>query len=313
MSTNNFINNLLRVNNYICSQGILWNQGQGGNVSVKLDNDQLCIKPSGFRLSDLKNMADFVSVNFKKINYSLNELVSSNFDEITCEARYSKILESSKINTLSTLRPSMELGFHSVIPSRFVMHFHSILCLLLLEKPCTNFLSKLKSKFPIEEIGYFTPGFSLTKKLMNQNFDKKIFLLKNHGVILHFDDIDDFEIFQNFHNEVFLGLNSIFQTDISIVVNKIIDTYTLPAYFKHFFPDAAIVESQIRNNLIENPDNTYSVKTNSHSSRNALENWQAIQIIQQIFPDCETLSSVEVLKLIKLPTEIARIKQMENL
>lgn len=312
MNNDILINNLLRVNEYICSQGVLWNQGQGGNVSVKTSDSALYIKPSGFRLDDLNDISDFIKVDFHMLNESLTKIIAANKNETYSEMNYSQALELSKLDSSSPLRPSMELGFHSVIPSKYVLHFHSLLCMLLLEKPCSELLLKLKTNYPISDLDYFTPGFFLTKKLMNQNFTKKIYLLKNHGVIFHFDDPNEFEMFKSFHLDLLIGLNTVFKLDCLKIVEDTLNSRSISCDFKYFFPDIAIMEDKIKKNLVKEKNNTYFIRQEESVSVNILENWQAICIIQKIFPGCETLPTVEVNKLVNLPSEIARIKQMEK-
>lgn len=125
---------------------------KGGNISVKLKDD-IIIKSSGV---DLKSEIDRVSTKDKSFEF------------------YKKWTE------IDYLKPSMEINFHKAIKSKYVLHYHPVYILLLQDD----------LPFDADVIKYIKPGSDeLTEAVSKCN--KKIIYLKNHGVILHSDSIQE--------------------------------------------------------------------------------------------------------------------------
>ena len=125
---------------------------KGGNISVKLKDD-IIIKSSGV---DLKSEIDRVSTKDKSFEF------------------YKKWTE------IDYLKPSMEINFHKAIKSKYVLHYHPVYILLLQDD----------LPFDADVIDYIKPGSDeLTEAVSKCN--KKIIYLKNHGVILHSDSLQE--------------------------------------------------------------------------------------------------------------------------
>jgi hypothetical protein len=131
---------------------------KGGNISVKLKDD-IIIKSSGV---DLKSEIDRVSTKDKSFEF------------------YKKWTE------IDYLKPSMEINFHKAIKSKYVLHYHPVY-ILLLQDDLT---------FDADVIDYIKPGSDeLTEAVSKCN--KKIIYLKNHGVILHSDSLQEIKDLYN--------------------------------------------------------------------------------------------------------------------
>lgn len=131
---------------------------KGGNISVKLKDD-IIIKSSGV---DLKSEIDRVSTKDKSFEF------------------YKKWTE------IDYLKPSMEINFHKAIKSKYVLHYHPIYILLLQDD----------LPFDADVIKYIKPGSDeLTEAVSKCN--KKIIYLKNHGVILHSNSIQEIKDLYN--------------------------------------------------------------------------------------------------------------------
>lgn len=125
---------------------------KGGNISVKIKND-IIIKSSGV---DLKSEIDRVSTKDKTFEF------------------YKKWTE------IDYLKPSMEINFHKAIKSKYVLHYHPVYILLLQDD----------LPFDADVIDYIKPGSDeLTEAVSKCN--KKVIYLKNHGVILHSDSLQE--------------------------------------------------------------------------------------------------------------------------
>ena len=95
-------------------QPIEYTQGGGGNTSVKLNDELMAVKASGFKLKQINPKEGYVVVNYKKILEYYNQV------DLNQERDYEK--ESTEfVNNnivkwrLKKLRPSVETGFHSAL------------------------------------------------------------------------------------------------------------------------------------------------------------------------------------------------------
>ena len=112
----NEINRFIDISNEIGSD-VAFVQAGGGNTSVKLSTKEMLIKSSGIYLKDMTPNSGFCNVNFpeiKKYHYNL----------IDDEEKYSQKLNESVIKGVG--RPSMETGFHALIPHKYVIHSHPV-------------------------------------------------------------------------------------------------------------------------------------------------------------------------------------------
>ena len=126
----------------------------------------------------------FCNVNFpeiKKYHYNL----------IDDEEKYSQKLNESVIKGVG--RPSMETGFHALIPHKYVIHSHPVYLNVLL---CSNKGEDMTSSI----FNYFNwvsttaPGKYLSLEILRildqkqQLKDVEIFFLENHGLIISSND-----------------------------------------------------------------------------------------------------------------------------
>lgn len=142
--------------------------GKGGNVSVKLD-EFFIVKSSGEDLKNIKhNMCLFENDEYiQKVKFKKNK--------IKCSKKY--------------LKPTMEIGFHKAIKSKFVLHYHPVYVLPFL---CVENMILTDMYCDVIEISL--PGKDLEIKikefLETNKKDYGILLLKNHGVIIYADDLE---------------------------------------------------------------------------------------------------------------------------
>ncbi|AZT91048.1 class II aldolase [Caldicellulosiruptor changbaiensis] len=168
-------------------------QGGGGNISVKLDSTLMAIKASGFRLSQVTKQEGYVIVDYSKIkNYYDNVDTSGGYDFE--KESVDVAIKSIVWPTENVLRPSVEVGFHSVL-DKYVIHSHSVYANIL---ACSYEGKEIVQKVLSEEginliwIPYINPGFWLTleiKKRISTLDEKdkeksKILIMENHGLII---------------------------------------------------------------------------------------------------------------------------------
>ncbi len=184
-------------------------QGGGGNTSVKLNDELMAVKASGFKLKQITENEGFVVVNYRNIKeYFRNVNLDSDIDYEKDSVKFAKD-NVVAFEGIEKLRPSVEAGFHSIL-KKYVIHTHPVYANILC---CSEEGRKLTGKiFPEDKwdtlwIPYVNPGFFLTIKIMetikNYESEKGIFpeiiFMENHGLIV---TSDNKEYCLELHNKV---------------------------------------------------------------------------------------------------------------
>lgn len=150
-----------------------WTQGPGGNVSYK-DGDTLFIKASGCRLDQVDENAGVARVALAGFRDECARIRAGSAD---CELDYARGI--SRYSQAGFPRASMETGFHALLPQRYVIHFHSIVALLMAH----HRFQPADWQF----IPACMPGWRLTQAIVDKPVSS-IYLLQNHGVVLASND-----------------------------------------------------------------------------------------------------------------------------
>lgn len=196
----NTVKDLIEISQYAGSRAD-YTQGGGGNTSVKnYDEGVMLIKASGYRLKDITQDTAYVGVNLKMISDYYNNV------DISVEKDYEK--ESAQISSqavidlpgIKTLRPSVEVGFHSIL-KKYVIHTHSVFANVL--TCCMEGEEVAKQLFEGKDYGfiflpYINPGFELTlamKRGIEEYVDKtgkypEVIFMKNHGLVVNADSVE---------------------------------------------------------------------------------------------------------------------------
>ena len=220
-------------------------QGQGGNISVKL-NDLLFIKSSGYILGNLESNSGYCCVN----NVKCLQNMDYNNDNLL------------EIKLFGNKIPSMETFFHAFM-KKYTVHLHFTLANIYL---CTNnFEIFNKLSFNYEIIDYEHPGFTLASKIREKyNNNINLYLLKNHGIIITSDEIDNinsiymelFNLLNNSRNNLYNNEldsykinNSIYNIFNKSVVCRYISNFNIDILIKikYCFPDLAVYLQTIKN------------------------------------------------------------------
>lgn len=260
-------------------QSILNIQGPGGNISIKLD-DIIFIKSSGCVLGNL--------------SYDNGYCLSNNKDVLQL-IELNKELELKKTKIFGYKVPSMETFFHAFM-KKYTVHIHFTLSNIYF---CSNKEFELNN-FPYKYkiIKYIPPGLLLAKEIL-KNYDNNtdIYFLKNHGIIITNDSINNIiEIYENIYkyfNE--LLLNASFNMELNafkitkeyytrqnkILVTRHIDCpYQIFKKIKYCFPDLAIFIEKI--GIFNNLEELY----------NNLNNYDIIVINENIYICAENLTKI---------------------
>jgi rhamnose utilization protein RhaD (predicted bifunctional aldolase and dehydrogenase) len=155
-------------------------QGAGGNVSWK-ENDVLWIKASGTWLADAGEKDIFVPVMLGHLTTALKN------QDYTVVPK-----------TVGThpLKPSIETLLHALMPHRIVVHLHAIEILTHLVRKDFELANHpaLDATLNPRVVEYCKPGAELAEAVANQldgSASIRVIFLKNHGVIIGGDSIDE--------------------------------------------------------------------------------------------------------------------------
>ncbi|WP_394884855.1 class II aldolase/adducin family protein [Clostridium butyricum] len=211
----NYVEQFIEISKYAGMREDLVQAG-GGNSSVKIDENKMLIKASGFQLADINTNNGYSEIDYHTIVDFFN---NTPIDEIT--DKYEKKLLNDSL--ISGTRPSIETFLHSITDT-CTLHTHPMLVNVLTCRE--NGMEVLKELFPEALlIGYDTPGIKLAKKYFRtykENCKDKsnifnIIFLKNHGLIVNGESSD--EVIQ-ITEEVLLKIEKYLNVDMSSYRNS---------------------------------------------------------------------------------------------
>jgi rhamnose utilization protein RhaD (predicted bifunctional aldolase and dehydrogenase) len=221
-------------------QNSIYIQGSGGNSSIKI-GERLYIKASGYKMREMTIHSGIACCSYQDIKSFLDKKKRFNSSE---EEVFLKQVNSSIIQKETFGLPSMETGMHAIIPSKYVFHLHSVYANIF---NCMKYGSRYIKKIVKESflyMPYLNPGYALAFKLKQVKKLDRLIFLKNHGIIVHGDNLEDclFAI-QKLHKDIedFLKNSQIFTPFIVKKVNDIKDN--------HLFPDSVVFSNVEINEL----------------------------------------------------------------
>ena len=173
-------------------------QGGGGNTSVKLDDELMAVKASGYKLKDMTPDDGFVVIKFQEIRKYYDRVdLKSGTDYYKDSTAFVKENTVTLPGLKEGMRASVEAGFHSLLYD-FVIHTHSVYSNLIC---CTKEGREIADRvFGDSEYGYawvpyVTPGFDLTLAIKHLIDDMdtmpKLIFMENHGILVSSDDYDE--------------------------------------------------------------------------------------------------------------------------
>ncbi|MFN4149624.1 MAG: class II aldolase/adducin family protein [Candidatus Sericytochromatia bacterium] len=185
------LNELIEISKYI-GLNYSYVQAGSGNTSVKIDDEVMLVKSSGSLLAEMNENRGWTKVNYKKIKEELLSLTEKGQE---LEEKANQIIKESQLESHG--RPSIETFLH-VLLNKYVLHYHPIKINALL---CSNHSEELidsvfhKDKEEYVFVDYFKPGITLalemTKKIQKSGKIPQVVFLKNHGVIVSADSLEE--------------------------------------------------------------------------------------------------------------------------
>jgi len=162
------------ISNHLGLSGYL--NGTGGNCSVK-SNDEIIISASGEGIGGtpcLCRLESLADVKTEKEYFAKGKTL---------------VIEPNG------LRPSMEYGFHFLLPQKYVVHLHipALNVILCSQESFQIIIDLFDNITTFYYQSYITPGFDLFRNFYNKTYidQRKIYFLENHGLIVTSNNVTE--------------------------------------------------------------------------------------------------------------------------
>ncbi len=283
----------------------LWTQGPGGNVSVKTEN-LLWIKASGLRLDSVNDASGLVALTTAELSLALRAIDPN---AASAEQAYADMLAAS-VHGSHRGRPSMEAGFHSLLPATWVLHFHSLPAIIMAhewQRDAAALTGWLESHTDLT----FTlcaparPGLLLSRQL-GEAAPADVYLLSNHGVVLQ-DRSNPLDAGSTFSRWALL--ERAFCVDWG--ADALFGEAPAAAPLRCYFPDTAVFLDRVQRILVSEARDSTGVLQRAAADaaerdRNAFELWQATALLYGARPGLEELPLYISETVGDIPTEKIR-------
>ena len=161
-------------------------QAGGGNTSVKLDDQVMLVKSSGFQLADLNEQTGYTRVDYRKITDYFQKYVDGHSEDVLTEESGKALLAEAQIEGG---RASIETFLHAVT-GKYTLHSHPTLVNILTAGE--GGMDILRSLFPQAVfVPYRKPGaalaetyYKLCREQQAQGADGSLIFLANHGLVV---------------------------------------------------------------------------------------------------------------------------------
>ncbi len=161
-------------------------QAGGGNTSVKLDDNIMLVKSSGFQLADVSGQAGYSKVDYRKIADYFREHVEGQEEDVFSEECGKNLLQEAQ---MEGGRASIETFLHA-ITGRYTLHSHPTLVNILTARE--GGMDILHTLFPQAVfVPYKKPGaalaetyYKLCREQQAKGADGSVIFLANHGLVV---------------------------------------------------------------------------------------------------------------------------------
>lgn len=284
-----------------------WTQGAGSNISLKVD-DQLWIKASGARLDEVTESAGLV---VKPLASTRERLVELGVD---AEEAYAALLVAPS----GAPRPSMETGFHLLLPASWVAHFHALAAIILAhqrqrEPEAVDRWVASATPLHIAFLPYERPGLRLAR-LVGDAPAADVYVLANHGVVLIAEEngfAERLQAWERFETSVLEHFGYAELRALAVLptvdVKKLLAAALGP--LRICFPDIAVFRDRLEPLLLGQGSERRLPPAAVEGSRDLAEVWLAAQLLYRAVPDLAELDTLEASGLRHLPTEQFRRKE----
>lgn len=289
-----------------------WIQGAGGNVSIK-QNKKLWIKASGTRLEDIGKDKTLACLDFEKAKTQMLDLASKSKSILTgtkedtlLELEYAEALKNLGEHSSNLGRPSMETGFHVLLPNSWVLHFHALSALLMSQESQSQKFKGLVAKhnLKLSTTKCYRPGLRLSVELA-RHADSEVILLESHGVVLHSDRSNILARWQEFEKEFLaeFSFKNILE-ESTLGFEALIQKYP-KGQLKVYFPDTAVFLKELSELLTSAPSTEMPqlAKSATEKTKGLVEILAATYWLQAHAPKLTEVPLDVASGLAQLPTE----------
>lgn len=274
----------------------LWNQGKGGNISVKRGN-RLWIKASGVRLSQVSAPRGLASVDLDRFHLAVAAAPAAER-----ESWYAQTLMECR---LGEERPSMETGFHAQLPGIWVLHFHSLASIVMgheFERRAdvvARFLLR-HADVSVEFVPAEIPGWRLSQRVVERSH-ADVIVLANHGVLLQGENPEALLTSWECIEQAFCRETG--RAELTDFSSRLRPEDLRGAKFRAYFPDAAVFRDRIVAAATDPP--TWPGGEPS-DQQDALEMLEAIVLLGRACPELRELDAAASAEIAALPSESFR-------
>lgn len=164
-------------------------QAGGGNTSVKLDDNIMLVKSSGFQLADVSEEKGYTKVDYRLIVDYFRENVKAGGESVLTEEAGKELLAKAQ---REGGRASIETFLHAVT-GKYTLHSHPTLVNILTARE--GGMDALRTLFPEAVfVPYRKPGaalaeayYKLFRERQAQGQDASVIFLANHGLVVSGD------------------------------------------------------------------------------------------------------------------------------
>ncbi len=305
-------------------------QWTGGNISVKLTDDEMVIKASWTLLKNVNEEKPGASLSYQTLNQKFSAYLGK---AISQENESLLTAEISQLVTTTGARASMETPMHALIPYKYVVHTHNIYANVFL---CATH-GQRKLEHVIGEWFWWVPATipwlalaqEISKLYANEKKPKIVFL-ENHGIIVSADSVEEVvELYETLEERLTHYMNHLWvellphEIDISEqswntygieLLPQITDAFKTKEYLTKLFlyPDAVVFGKSLELNKMTLSGNTAILAWfTKQQATNYLEHLVAINYIlyahQQLWRQTQTLPQSFVSYLDEMEQEKYRI------
>lgn len=164
-------------------------QAGGGNTSVKVDDQVMLVKCSGYQLADVNRESGYMKVDYRLIVDYFEENMASGTEDIPGDEEGKRLLVQVQ---MEEGRASIETFLHAVT-GKYTLHSHPTLVNILVSRK--KGMEELRKLFPEAVcVPYRKPGIALAqacykacKEQASPEESSEVIFLENHGLVVSAD------------------------------------------------------------------------------------------------------------------------------
>jgi ribulose-5-phosphate 4-epimerase/fuculose-1-phosphate aldolase len=300
-----------------------WVQGSGGNTSVKNNDGTMIVKSSGSELQSVSENEGFAFCRTDAFNAALREILPLQ-DELAREIGYADAVAQANLYPERHKRPSMELGIHTLLPFKYVLHFHSPCGLIAAHlhtlQRDADFPSPSDLGFTVSWMDFCLPGFSLAEQVLRLSIthspSPQLIILKNHGVVLCCDENpqDTLHRYAEWESAFWIAIGHVFPYSKTCDRTSIYDfAANNPQDLRPLYPDSVILETRIARVAEVATGSRFHLNPDAAVLDHGAADIFAVEcLIKNKFPEIASIQPEAQQKIRDMPTEIARKKLMQG-